>query len=99
MFEGRGVPGRRPELELRVAGGPELQQPVLVAIVKLDACDGLRMAAVEAFGQPQQCREVTDDAALLARQIAEVFVAALGLGAAVIPRRQRDDVHLSLIHI
>jgi hypothetical protein len=87
------VAGRGPELELRVAGGPELQEPVLVAIVKFDARDRLGMAAIEAFSQPQQGRELTDDTAPLAGEIAEVDMIAFGRRTTMIPCRERDDVH------
>src|SRR2546425_4259058 len=47
------VPARRPELELRVARRPDLQQPIIAAIVKVEGGDGLRVAAIEALGQPE----------------------------------------------
>ena len=51
------------------------------------------MAAIEAFGQPQNGGERLDDAAPLARQLAVVFVVALWCAAAVVARDQRDGVH------
>src|SRR3954465_6142611 len=45
-LEWRCVACGRPELQLRVAGGAQLQQVVVAAIVKFEAGDGLRMAAV-----------------------------------------------------
>ena len=50
----------RPELELRVARRPHLQQRVVAAIVQLDAGDGLRVAAIEALGQPENGGERAD---------------------------------------
>src|SRR5207247_1753970 len=52
-FEGRGVPGRCPDLELGVARRPQLQQAVVAAVVELDVGDRLGVAAIEAFGQSQ----------------------------------------------
>ena len=52
-FEGRGVPRGCPELELRVARRAQLQQVVVAAVVELEAGNGLRVTAIEAFRQPQ----------------------------------------------
>src|SRR3954471_21978273 len=52
-FEWGGVPRGGPELQLRVAGRAQLQQIVVAAVVELEPVDRLRVAAVEAFGQPQ----------------------------------------------
>jgi hypothetical protein len=52
-LERRGLAVGRPQLQLRVAGGPELEQRVFAAVVKLDPGDGLRMAAIEVLGQAQ----------------------------------------------
>src|SRR6476646_2735969 len=49
-FERRVVTSRRPQLQLRVAGGPQLQQIVVAAIVKFEPGDRLGVAAIEAFG-------------------------------------------------
>jgi len=51
-FEGGCVPRCRPQLQLRVSGRPKLQQPVVAAVVKLEARHRLRVAAIEAFRQP-----------------------------------------------
>jgi hypothetical protein len=52
-FERCGVARRRPQFELGVAAGPNLQQVVVAAIVELDAADALRVAAVEALGEAE----------------------------------------------
>src|SRR5688572_3746690 len=46
-LERDGVPVGRPQLELGVALGPQLQQGVFAPVVQLDAADGLRVAAIE----------------------------------------------------
>src|SRR5580700_1559137 len=71
-LERRGLAVGRPQLQLRVARGPELQQHVFAAVVKLDPGDGLRMAAIEILGQPQHRGERPHGAAQPAAQIAEV---------------------------
>ena len=58
-LEWGGMARRRPELQLRVAGGAELQQVVVAAIVQLETGDGLGVAAVETFRHPQNRRERT----------------------------------------
>jgi hypothetical protein len=36
-FEGGGMPRRSPELQFRVAGRPQLQQPVIAPVVQFEA--------------------------------------------------------------
>src|SRR5262249_45898415 len=48
-LERRRLPGCRPQFELRVAAGPNLEQVVVAAIVQLETIDRLRVAAVEVF--------------------------------------------------
>ena len=66
FLERRGMPPGRPELELRVAARSDLQQTVLAMIVQVEAGDGLRVAAIEALGQPENGRERPHDEAPLA---------------------------------
>jgi len=89
------VPRRGPDLELGVARRPHLQQVVVAAIVELERADALRVAAIEAFGQPENRGERAHRATLLALQIAEAVVAALRRRLAVIARDQRN--HLDLV--
>jgi hypothetical protein len=51
-FEGGRVSRRRPELQFRVSGRPQLQQPIVAAVVEFETRHRLRVAAIEAFGQP-----------------------------------------------
>src|SRR5215510_4002269 len=44
------VANRRPDLELSISGGANLQQRILAPIVQLDAADDLGVAAVEVLG-------------------------------------------------
>ena len=61
-LERGGVAAGGPQLELGVACRPQLQQGVVAAIVQLDAGDRLRVAAIEAFGEPQNRGERADHA-------------------------------------
>jgi hypothetical protein len=88
------VARRRPELELRVARGAQLQQVVVAAVVQLEAGDRLCVAPVEALGEPQDCGERADRAPLPASEIAEAVVLALGRRLAVIARHERDRLDL-----
>jgi hypothetical protein len=83
-----------PKLELGIAARANLQQPVLAAIVKVDARHRLRMAPVEALGQTQDRRQRSDDTTTLPRQGAVPFVAPLRRGLAMIPRDQRNRFDL-----
>ena len=83
-----------PELELRIARRPQLEQDVVAAIVQLDADDGLRMTAVEVFGEAHHRRQRPHDAAPLAFEIAEALVPPVRRRAAVVAGDQRDDFDL-----
>src|SRR5262245_47918142 len=74
-LERRRVARGCPQFELRVARRPQLQEIVVAAIVQLDARDRLRVAAIEAFRQPQNRRERPDDDPRPSRQVAVCFVA------------------------
>jgi hypothetical protein len=89
-FERRGLPARGPELQLRVAGGAQLQQVVVAAVVQLESRDRLRVAAVEAFREAQDRRERADRVARPAAHVAEAVVAAFGRRLTVIARDERD---------
>jgi hypothetical protein len=86
------VPAGSPQLELRVARGAELQQTIIPPIVHFKAGNRLRVAAVEAFGQPQDGGEGTDGFPALFAEIAVDIVAALGRRLPVIARDEADDV-------
>src|SRR5579872_5114401 len=90
-LEGRGVALRRPELQLRVARRSDLQQIVVAAVMELDRGHTLRMAAIEALGEPQDGRERSHGAPFLALQIAESLVAALRRRLAMVARHERHD--------
>src|SRR6185503_4393345 len=63
LFKGLHMPARGPELELGVAGGVQLQDVLTPAIVEAHRVDDLRVAAVEALGQPQTGGQHLDDLA------------------------------------
>jgi hypothetical protein len=56
-LECRRMSRRGPQFQLRVAGGPELEERVLPAVMQLERADGLRMAAVEPLGKTQDGRQ------------------------------------------
>src|SRR5262249_53157345 len=79
-LERRRVAHGGPELQLGVARGAQLQQVVVAAIVELEPRDRLRVAAVEALGEPQDRGQRAHGAAQAPRQLAE---------AGVLPLRRR----------
>ena len=81
---------RRPKLEFCVAGGAKLQQPIVAAVVQLEACDRLRVAAIEAFRQPQHRGEAPDRAAALLVEVFVVLVAAFRRRLTGIASDKRD---------
>src|SRR5438094_7534949 len=93
-LEWLGVPARRPQLELRIARRPKLQQPIVAAVVQIEGGDGLRVTAIEALGQPEHRRQRPDRAAALARQLAEARVPLLRGRTTMIPRQERDCLDL-----
>jgi hypothetical protein len=93
-FERRRVPRGRPQLQLRVAGGPHLEQIVVAAIVQLQPADGLRVAAVQALGKSQDRGQRANGSPHAAPQAAKAIVAALRRGLAVIARHKRDRFDL-----
>ncbi len=86
------MPRRGPQLELGVSRCPQLQQPIVAAVVKLETGHRLGVAAIEAFGQPQDGRERANGPAPLARQVAKVFVAPFGRGLAMVAGHERDGL-------
>jgi hypothetical protein len=97
LFERCGVAEGGPELELGVARRAELQQRVLTAVMDIEACNRLRMAAIEAFGEAQDRCKSTHDIAALARHVAQSIVVLFRRSAAVISRDERD--HLDRIRL
>ncbi len=85
----------RPDFQLGVAAGPELQQAVVAAIVQLEPRHDLSVAAIETLGESQDGRKGADRASKPARQLAVAFVRLLRRGAAVIARDQPD--HLDFV--
>jgi hypothetical protein len=89
-LERDGVPIGRPQLELGVGLRSQLQQGVFAPVVQLDAADGLRMAAVQALGEPQDRGQRADHAPAAAGKAAQRSVLFLGRGLAVVARYERD---------
>ena len=88
------MPCGRPEFQLRVARRPQLQQIVVAAVVQFEAGNRLRMAAIEAFGEPQNGGQGADAAAHRTPQVGEAVVFALRRGLPVIAGDQRDGFDL-----
>ena len=86
------MPGSRPQLELGVAARADLQQRVLAAVVQLDARQALGVAAVEAFGEPQNGGQPPDRATAFSREIGVTLVAGSGSGPPMVPRDERHHV-------
>jgi hypothetical protein len=53
LLEWGDLPMRRPQLQLGIACGAQLDEIFVAAIVQLHAGDDLRVAAVEGFGEAQ----------------------------------------------
>lgn len=84
--------GGGPQLELHVAGGLDLHDGALALIGEREPAHALRMAAVEAFREPQDGRERAYDGALSTAELPKALVASLWRGASVIAGDERDDV-------
>jgi hypothetical protein len=93
-LEGRGVSCRRPELQFGISRGAQLQQSVFSPIVQLDVRDGLGMAAIEAFGQPQDRRQRLHHSPPRLGQLGESGMPALGRCPPVVAGDQREDLDL-----
>jgi hypothetical protein len=89
-FERFGMARRRPQFQLRLTGGADLQQVVVAAVVHVDAADDLSVAAIQAFGKTQHRRETADGSPGAPLQFAESIVIALGRRLPVIAGNQRN---------
>src|SRR5688572_4771819 len=96
-LERRNVAMRRPDLELRVAGGAKPHEIVVGARIEVDPGQGLRVAAVEPFGQPHHRRQRFDDPPLSALEVTVAAVGLLWRALAVVTGNQRD--HLDFLRI
>ena len=66
----------RPELELGVAPGSNLQQRIVPPIMEFNARDGLGVAAIEILRQAQDGGETLHDFAPLSSKLCEVRLSA-----------------------
>src|SRR6266851_3673597 len=85
-LERRRVASCRPQLELGIPCRPDLQQPILAAVVQVEAGDRLRMTAIEILGEPKNRGERAHDAPALSRQLAVAVVIDFGRRATMIAR-------------
>jgi hypothetical protein len=81
---------RRPQLELGVACRPHLEQGIVAPIVKIEARDGLRMTAIEVFGEPQHGRQLPNDLSPFARQIVVAEMPPFRFRAPMVARDECD---------
>ena len=84
-----------PELELGVARCSELDEVFFAAIVHLDTGHGLRVAAIEGFGETQDGGQRAHGFALPAAERAETFMRLFRRRLAVVTRDERDDFGFS----
>ena len=84
----------RPELQLGVARGPQLEQVVVAAIVELQAGDGLRVTAIEALRQAQDRGERAHRGPRVPPQLAEALVLSLRRPLTMIAGDERDRLDL-----
>jgi hypothetical protein len=89
-LERRGMAGCSPELQFGVSRRPHLQQRVRATVVKLEAGNRLRVAAIEALRQPKDGGERSYDQPPLAQEVPEPFVLALGDCPAVVACDERN---------
>ena len=80
-----------PELQLRVARCPYVDEELLAAIVKLDSRHGLRVTTIERFGEPQNRREGANDPSRLRAKRAKIGVRLLWSRLAVVPGDEGDN--------
>src|SRR5262249_32952247 len=85
---------RGPELELRVASRPDLQQRVVAAVVELEAGDRLRVTAIEIFRQTKLRREPSDAFTSLSAEFSEVRVVARRWRPPMVASHQRNRFDL-----
>src|SRR5262245_36304773 len=81
---------RGPELELRVASRPDLQQRIVAAVVELEARDRLCVTAIEIFRQTKHRREPSDDFTSLSAELSEVGVVARGRRPPMVASHERN---------
>src|SRR5688572_27841792 len=84
-----------PELQLGVARCSELDEVFFAAVVHLDTGHGLRVAAIEGFGETQDGGQRAHGFALPAAERAEIFVRLFRRRLAVVTRDERDDFGFS----
>ena len=83
-----------PHLELGIPGRVDLQQRVVAAVAKIEAGNGLRVAAIEALGYAQDRRERAHGLAQRRRQPRVLFVRSLRRASTMIAGDERHDFDL-----
>ena len=81
---------RGPELQLGIARRAKFDEKFLAAVLQLHGADGLRMAPVQGFGQPQDRGQVPDRVAQLGPQRREFLVRFFRRRLAVVTGDQRN---------
>jgi hypothetical protein len=83
-----------PEFELGVGRCAQFDEKFFPAIVELDAAHQLGVAAVQGFGEAENCGQRADGFPLLCAQLAEADVRLSRRGFPMITGDQRDDLGL-----
>ncbi len=91
------MPVRGPRFELGVTGRADADPQRFALPRHVHRLDDLRVAAIEAFGQPNERPKQAYRTAVGRREILESLVILLRFGLAVIARGERD--HLDLVGI
>lgn len=94
VLERTGMPMGRPEFQFRVAGGAETNDVVVPSRDDVDAVDDLPVAAIQPLRKPRDRAERANDAAVGSFQQGIPLVRLLRGSLAVVPRDERDKLHL-----
>ena len=86
--------GCGPQLQLRIAGCPHLQEVVVATIVQLQRSNGLRVAAVEAFGESKNRGKHPHDPPASPADRAVTVVASFRRSLSMIPGHERNCLNL-----
>jgi hypothetical protein len=94
LLERRQLTPGSPDFELGIALRSHAQQSILPTIVKLDARDDLRVAAIEVLCKSQNSGKRLNRSLPAASQRAVAFMAPTRLGTAMITRNEGDCLDL-----
>jgi hypothetical protein len=96
LLERTGVPVSGPELELRVAAGVKSCQVVVGGGIELDVRERLRVAAIQALGEPHHRRQRVHGAPRWPTEVAKALVSLLRRRLPMIAGDERDHLDLAV---